>query len=89
MNCPKCHQPANLYYAGMDQWGVIREYACFDCDWHEGDEMDENLETKIDLQELLSFVRLVATPKRSDGTYNYCREALEEQAKELLEKLNV
>jgi hypothetical protein len=34
--------------------------------------------------ELENFVGLVATGKRSDGTYNYCREALEEKAKELL-----
>ena len=34
--------------------------------------------------ELESFVRLVATGKRPDGTYNYCREALEQKAKELL-----
>jgi len=31
-----------------------------------------------------SFIELVATPKRPDGTYNYCREALEQKAKELL-----
>lgn len=37
--------------------------------------------------ELLSFVRLVAAPKRSDGTYNYCREALEQKAVELIKEL--
>lgn len=30
------------------------------------------------------FIELVATPKRPDGAYNYCREALEQKAKELL-----
>jgi hypothetical protein len=30
------------------------------------------------------FVELAATPKRPDGTYNYCREALQLKAKELL-----
>lgn len=34
--------------------------------------------------ELLAFVELAATPKRPDGTYNYCREALEQKAKEIL-----
>jgi hypothetical protein len=33
---------------------------------------------------LREFVELTATPKRPDGTYNYCREALEQKAKELL-----
>lgn len=33
---------------------------------------------------LIEFVERAATPKRPDGTYNYCREALEEQAKEIL-----
>jgi hypothetical protein len=42
------------------------------------------LEERMRAEELDSFVRLVATSKRSDGTYNYCREALEEKAKELL-----
>lgn len=37
--------------------------------------------------ELLAFVELVANGKRPDGTYNYCREALEQKAKELLKKL--
>lgn len=36
------------------------------------------------VQELENFVRLAVNGKRSDGTYNYCREALEQQAKELL-----
>lgn len=36
--------------------------------------------------ELLSFVELVATGKRPDGTYNYCREALGQIAKDLLKK---
>jgi len=30
------------------------------------------------------FIQTVANGKRPDGTYNYCREALEKQAKELL-----
>lgn len=36
------------------------------------------------LGKLLEFVRLVATPHRADGTYNYCREALEQRATQLL-----
>jgi AAA+ ATPase superfamily predicted ATPase len=36
---------------------------------------------------LYSFVELVSTGKRPDGTYNYCREALEHKANELLKEL--
>ena len=36
--------------------------------------------------ELVRFVKFAATPKRPDGTYNYCREALEAEAKELLKR---
>jgi hypothetical protein len=36
---------------------------------------------------LYSFVELVSTGKRRDGTYNYCREALELKATELLKEL--
>ena len=42
------------------------------------------LELLSQKEELLSFVRLVATGKRPDGTYNYCREALETKAKDIL-----
>ena len=42
--------------------------------------VDEHLR----VQEFENFVRLVANGKRSDGTYNYCREALAQKAKELL-----
>lgn len=42
------------------------------------------LDEHLKVLKLENFVRLVATDKRSDGTYNYCREALEQQAKELL-----
>lgn len=35
-------------------------------------------------QEALAFTQLASTPKRADGTYNYCREALEQKAKEIL-----
>lgn len=34
--------------------------------------------------EALQFVQLAATPKRADGTYNYCREALEQKANEIV-----
>ena len=37
--------------------------------------------------DLLQFVELVAAPKRSDGTYNNCREALEIKAKQVLENI--
>jgi hypothetical protein len=37
-------------------------------------------------ESLRAFVEMVATGKRPDGTYNYCREALEQQAKEVLKE---
>lgn len=43
---------------------------------------------QCDYQKLLEFVRLVSTPKRADGTYNYCREALEQQAEQLLDDVD-
>jgi hypothetical protein len=42
------------------------------------------IDERLRVQELENFINLVATGKRSDGTYNYCREALEQKAKELL-----
>lgn len=33
---------------------------------------------------LENVLRLIATPKRADGTYNYCREACEQLAKDVL-----
>ena len=36
---------------------------------------------------LREFVELVSNGKRPDGTYNYCREALEKKAEELLKEL--
>lgn len=45
-------------------------------------------ETLIRFQEFENFVRLVANGKRSDGTYNYCREALQQQAQALLKADN-
>lgn len=41
----------------------------------------------IEYEKLRSFVELVSNSKRPDGTYNYCREALEKKAKDLLEEL--
>jgi hypothetical protein len=37
--------------------------------------------------DLVQFVELVATPKRPDGTFNYCREALQQRAVETLTKI--
>ena len=45
------------------------------------------VDDQIKIQTLENFVRLVANGKRSDGTYNYCREALEQRAKELLKHI--
>ena len=41
----------------------------------------------VEYEKLRSFVELVSNSKRPDGTYNYCREALEKKAKDLLEEL--
>jgi hypothetical protein len=45
---------------------------------------EKQLNQLLRIQTLENFVSLVATGKRPDGTYNYCREALERKAKELL-----
>jgi hypothetical protein len=51
-------------------------------------EIEQSIDKKImDRERLLAFVRIVATGERSDGTYNYCREALEKRAKDLLKEL--
>lgn len=42
---------------------------------------------KIEREEFLNFIMLVSSGKRPDGTYNYCREALEIKAKDLLKNL--
>jgi hypothetical protein len=42
----------------------------------------------FDFYKLQTFVQLVAIGKRPDGTYNYCREALEKKAKALLKELD-
>jgi AAA+ ATPase superfamily predicted ATPase len=45
------------------------------------------IDNLIKLDKLRSFVELVANGKRPDGTYNYCREALEKKAQQLLQEL--
>ena len=37
--------------------------------------------------QLYSFVELVSNGPRPDGTYNYCREALQKRADQLLNEL--
>ena len=37
--------------------------------------------------QLYSFVELVSNGPRPDGTYNYCREALQKRATQLLKEL--
>jgi hypothetical protein len=41
----------------------------------------------IEYEKLRNFVELVSNGKRPDGSYNYCREALEKKAQQLLEEL--
>jgi len=50
---------------------------------------ETQIETDIILAfiDLLHFVELAATPARPDGTFNYCREALQQQAVETLNKI--
>ena len=45
-------------------------------------------EMLFDFYKLQTFVQLVAAGKRSDGSYNHCREALEKKAKALLKQLD-
>jgi hypothetical protein len=56
------------------------------------DEYKSLLEYKERIEAQLAYAKgalaLIATPKRSDGTYNRSREACEQLAKETLEKLN-
>jgi hypothetical protein len=41
----------------------------------------------IEVAKLREFVELVSNGKRPDGSYNYCREALEKKAQQLLQEL--
>jgi len=41
----------------------------------------------IEYEMMRSFIELVSTGKRPDGTYNYCRQALEIKARLLLNDL--
>lgn len=67
-------------------------YNCFDNAWLDGfkecrGDRKHNLFQLHELEQVhkyREFIELVAKPKRPDGTYNYCREALEQKAKELL-----
>jgi hypothetical protein len=43
----------------------------------------------IETMKLREFVALVANGKRPDGTYNYCREALQVEAEALLKELKI
>lgn len=51
--------------------------------------MTTNEILRIKLEKLQEFVRLVASSKRPDGTYNRCREALEVEANKVLKEQNV
>lgn len=48
--------------------------------------LQKYIECEDQQTKLLEFVHLVASPKRPDGTYNHCREALEQRANELLKE---
>ncbi len=44
-----------------------------------------NLRVKVEI--MVAALHLIAAPKRPDGTYNRCREACEQLAKETLEQV--
>ena len=50
---------------------------------------NEHHELAIKNAILLDFVYLAAANVRSDGTYNNCREALEQKAKQVLDKIGL
>jgi hypothetical protein len=53
-------------------------------------EIDQNRyhDLLVRYNQLYSFVSMVSNGKRPDGTYNYCREALEKIAKQLVERID-
>ena len=59
--------------------------------WYNDDMQDSlspyEIDNLIKLDKLRSFVELVASGPRPDGTYNYCREALQKRANQLLNEL--
>lgn len=50
---------------------------------------NENYFLRKKLNAANTALELIAAPKRSDGTYNRCREACERLAKEALEKTSL
>lgn len=48
---------------------------------------DMELIDLIAYEKLRSFVELVANCPRPDGTYNYCREALQQRAETVLKEI--
>ena len=50
---------------------------------------NENYFLSKKLFEANAALELIAAPKRSDGTYNRCREACEQLAKETLKKTSL
>lgn len=53
--------------------------------WHREALLQDQIKTlKLQVMEMEIALETIATPKRPDGTYNYCREACEQVAKEAL-----
>jgi hypothetical protein len=50
---------------------------------------NENYFLRKKLFDANSALELIAAPKRSDGTYNRCREACEQLAQETLKKTSI
>lgn len=46
--------------------------------------MEQAMVMQIEIERLRAALKLIAAPKRSDGTYNRCREACETLAREAL-----
>ena len=59
--------------------------------WYNDDMKDSlppyEIDNLIKLDKLRSFVEIVSNGPRPDGTYNYCREALQKRATQLLKEL--
>lgn len=53
--------------------------------WHREALLQDQVKAlKLQIMEMEIALETIATPKRPDGTYNYCREACEQIAKEAL-----
>jgi len=78
-HCTYCGSPRSeskfeVYRCG--QMGGIRTTICI--------ALEQGMVLQQEIERLRAALKLIAAPKRSDGTYNRCREACEKLAKEAL-----